>query len=117
MDLELSLQHDPALCGLALYRHDFGFTGGYTYLHRPTPLFYYIDADTSHPWTDFAGDTRMANTVLTRASFRDEVPAAYAELRCEGSGAGRVCLYRRPGGCAPGPSPFSIQSVLRRLDQ
>jgi hypothetical protein len=117
MDLELSLQHDPALCGLALYRHDFGYTGGYTYLHRPTPLYYYVDGDTNHPWSDFAGDTRMANTVMTRAFFRPQVPAQYTELRCEGAGILRVCLYRRPGGCASGPSPFAIQTVLRRLDQ
>jgi len=55
--------------------------------------------------------------VMTRAFFRPQVPAQYTELRCEGAGILRVCLYRRPGGCASGPSPFAIQTVLRRLDQ
>lgn len=117
LNLEASLRTDPALCGLALYRYDFGYTGGYTWLHRATPLYYFIDQDTGQPWTDVVASQPVANVILARTLFESEIPRAYRPLRCEGAGAMRVCLYERPGGCSKGPSPFAIQSVLRRLDQ
>ncbi|HTK35347.1 MAG TPA: hypothetical protein VL358_08700 [Caulobacteraceae bacterium] len=117
MDAYAKLRGDPALCGLAVYRHDYSVTGGYAYLHRAVPMMYFTTEDTPQPSLDLAQAAGAVNTVLTAPQHASELPPAFAEAGCEGEGGGRVCLYRRPGPCAAGNSRFAINTVLRRLDQ
>lgn len=118
MDLYSRLRTDPALCGVAVYRHDFSVTGGYAYLHRPVPLLYFADLDRAHPAARaLAAHQGAINTVMTTPDHAAEVPAAYALDACEGRGRWRVCLYRRPGACSRPAPDFAMSAVLARIDE
>ena len=117
MDLYARLRGDPALCGLAVYRHDFSTTGGYAYLHRATPMAYIADEDSARPSADLARSAAGFNTVMTAATHASELPSQYRALACEGRGGARICVYRRPGACRDAASHFAINAVLQRLDQ
>jgi GPI mannosyltransferase 3 len=117
MDLYTRLRGDPALCGLAVYRHDFPTTGGYTYLHRATPMLYFTGEDPVHPWAGLAQSAGGFNTIMTPAVYAAELPGQFKTLACEGRGAKRVCLYRRPGACTAADPHFAINTVLQRIDQ
>jgi len=88
------LAHGPAVCGLGLYGldgEDWGQYGGYTYFHRPGPMYWPKDEaelDTFAPGFD---------TLVYR-----KVPPeglGFTPQRCFGP----VCVARRSGGCAPLP--------------
>lgn len=115
MQLATQLRADPALCGLAVYRHDWSMTGGYAYLHRNTPMLLFYDS--RHPAADLAATTDGFNTIMTSPDRAPELPAAFAPLACEGRGPWRMCLYRRPGPCTAGAQNFEISTVLRRIGQ
>ncbi len=101
--------HGPALCGLGLYGlygEDWVNYGGYTYLHRPVPMYWPRD------------DAELA----TFAAGFDTL--VYTKAPPEGSGFtlqqcfGTVCVARRSGGCASLPMmamPFP-DSVPRPFD-
>jgi hypothetical protein len=116
MQLYTRLRNDPALCGVAIYRHDWSVTGGYAYLHRATPMFLFDDKD-GHVAAQLAASAPAFNTVLTAPGLAREIPAAFASIGCEDGAPERLCLYRRPGPCASGPNRFEINKVLRRIDQ
>jgi len=117
LQLYARLRNDPAFCGLAVYRHNWSVTGGYAYLHRATPMFLFYDNDEGRPATNLAASAAAFNTILTTPAHTPELPAAFATAGCEGSGAHRVCLYRRPGACAPVAAPFAINTVLTRINE
>jgi len=84
----------PAPCGIGLYGlggNDWAYSGGYTYFHRPLPMYWPKDA---------------AALAAYAAGFDTLV---YTEPPPEGLGFtrkkcfGRVCVARRSGGCAPLP--------------
>ena len=84
----------PTLCGVGLYgRNAWVRYGGYTYLHRPLPMF----------WPDSAAALTAAapafNTLLYDSQERGLPPPptslGYEPVRCFGS----ICVARRSGGC------------------
>jgi hypothetical protein len=74
----------PDVCGLLTLGLRAGFTGGFSYFHRPVPLLY------RHQLCD---DTRYANYLIARAD--GPVPKEYHLLKRRGSEA----LFRRDGQC------------------
>jgi hypothetical protein len=119
MDAFSRLRADPATCGVAVYRHDFSITGGYAYLHRPVPILYFADEDSARSAADLAANVGAVNSVLTTPDHAAELPAAFRQTSCEGKGRLRVCLYRRPGGCAAtsASASFAMSTVLARRDE
>ena len=87
----------PALCGLGLYGNTPGFDwtvyGGYTYLHRPVPIYSPRDA------VDLAATVPAFDTLLYTAAPPPEL--GFATLAC----FGKTCVARRPGGCTARPIP------------
>lgn len=84
----------PAICGVGLYGDEAWVRyGGYSYLHRPVPLFWPKDE------AALAATVAGFDTLVT-----DHPPPAalgFATLRCFGD----ICVARRPGGCEPQPAP------------
>jgi len=88
--------HRPAPCGIGLYGlagADWRVYGGYTYFHRPAPMYWPEDE---------------AALIDTAAGFDTllytQPPAStlgFATLRC----IGEVCVAHRPGGCRSIPVP------------
>ncbi|WP_419827759.1 hypothetical protein [Sphingomonas sp.] len=102
-------------CGVALLGRDWTDSGGYTYLHRPVPL--YIPDDGSVPpasWIARAG--AGFDLIVAPARLGSALPSDYRRTTC--FGAGQACLYRRSGGCdARAASGSAINWVLIRLDR
>jgi hypothetical protein len=81
----------PDVCGIGMYGPGpdaWVPYGGYTYLHQNVTLFWPADEGA------FTEDTPAFNTLLTEAT---PPSAAYTRQACFGT----VCVYRRPGPCAP----------------
>lgn len=92
------------LCGLAYYDQQIFFTGGYTYMHRPAPL-YALD----RPSGAEGKFSNKYNYILFRARYRNEVDDAFKTLRCVktsdwGDESG-WCVARRPGPCLANAAP------------
>lgn len=119
MDAYSRLRADPATCGVAVYRHHFSTTGGYAYLHRAVPILYFADEDRAPAAAGLAASAGAVDSVLTTPDHASELPAVFREASCEGAGAQRVCLYRRPGGCVatPDSARYGMSAVLARTDQ
>jgi hypothetical protein len=88
------LAHGPAVCGLGLYGldgTDWAHYGGYTYFHRPVPMYWPKDEaelDTFAPGFDTLVYIKVPPEGL-----------GFTSQRC----FGRVCVVRRSGGCASLP--------------
>jgi len=117
MQLYTRLRDDPALCGLAVYRHHWAITGGYAYLHRATPMLLFEDQDVGRPAANLAANTPAFNTIMADPAYAPQLPAGFGEIGCEGRESDRMCLYRRPGACMVSASPFDANNMLQRLDQ
>jgi phosphatidylinositol glycan class B len=117
LDAFSRVREDPSVCGVAVYRHDFTITGGYAYLHRATPILYFTDDDAGSARDHLSRSSGAFNVVMAHADHGADMPAGYAEDGCEGRGAKRVCLYRRPGTCMGSAPRYAINTVLRRIDQ
>jgi phosphatidylinositol glycan class B len=100
--------HRPAPCGIGLYGLagiDWKDYGGYTYFHRPAPMYWPEDE---------------AGLIATGAGFdtllytRPPPPSlGFTTLRC----IGEVCVAHRPGGCwsipvSPLPMPTALLETL-----
>src|SRR5436190_2272178 len=86
----------PAFCGLGLYGEtglDWARYGGYTYLHRPVPMYWPEDA------AELAATAPAFDTLLYTAA----PPAAlgYETTAC----FGKTCVARRQGRCVARPMP------------
>lgn len=111
-----SLHTDGAACGVALYGRHWSETGGYSYLHRPLPL-YVIDDQK-------AGPLRAAqpayNIIFAPRHAALDIPAIYKRDRCFAAANGPgddICLYRRPGSCAPAVgADYEFNAWLKRND-
>jgi hypothetical protein len=104
--------HGPAICGLGLYGldgKDWGNYGGYTYLHRPVPMYW--------PKDEAEFDTLSAAFDTLVYIKAPPEGLGFTSQRC----FGQVCVARRPGGCAshpmlamPFPSPVPRPRVGSR---
>lgn len=84
----------PMPCGIALYGGDgWDRFGGYTYLHRPVPMFWPKDA------AALAASAGAFDTLLYQQAVPPEL--GFATLRC----FGETCLARRAGRCEARPMP------------
>ncbi len=117
MDLFARERSDPALCGLAIYRHDFSVTGGYAYLHRPVPILLFNDEANPAPQADLARAAGEFNIVMVDPERVREIPAAFKQLDCETIGKQSLCLYRRPGTCIAPERRYLMNAVLQRFDR
>ena len=94
----------PQLCGIGLYGldgHDWAWYGGYSYLHRPVPMYWPKDA------AELRGTVRGFDTLL----YREAAPPpelGFTTERC----FGRICLARRPG---PRPGAKTTPRVVPAL--
>jgi hypothetical protein len=116
------LRDDPSACGLAIDHYRWTITGGYSYLHRPIPIYYFADEDPANSKMALAANANAFNTVMIPAPLAGQLPSRFQPLDCWGDGAtsgndARLCLYRRPGSCTDGDGRFQLNKALVRLDQ
>ena len=105
------LAHEPDLCGVLFYNHDWASTGGYAHLHRNVPIFA----------LEGAQDTAQQSTaafnaiILTRGSLDDFMPQ-YTLQECSGDDDDDVCILKRDGVCTRAPD-LEVNAMLRRLGE
>jgi GPI mannosyltransferase 3 len=98
------VEHGRAPCGIGLYGlggNDWAAYGGYTYFHRPAPMYWPKDE------ASLIANSDGFDTLL----YTQPPPAAlgFTTLRC----IGEVCVARRPGGCRSIPiKSIPIPDVL-----
>jgi GPI mannosyltransferase 3 len=96
--------HRPAPCGIGLYGlngEDWGIYGGYTYFHRPSPMY----------WPKDKAALIAAADGFDTLLYTQSPPATlgFTTLRC----IGEVCVAHRPGGCRSIPiTPIPIPDEL-----
>jgi hypothetical protein len=99
--------HGPAPCGIGLYGlhgDDWGVYGGYTYFHRPAPMYWPEDE------TALTGAADAFNAVL----YTKPLPPAlgFTTRQC----IGEVCIAQRAGGCRTVPmTPLPLPEPLVKL--
>ena len=106
---------DAKACGLAVVSTDGSAQGGYSYLHRPLPL-YMLDIEASAKL--LARTAPAFNRVLLAQAREDRLPAEYTRQFCGPTwpDGRQVCLYARPGGCIPrAAQEFDINRLDRRV--
>jgi phosphatidylinositol glycan class B len=99
--------HKAAPCGIGLYGlagEDWGLYGGYTYLHRPAPMYWPKDE------TALIAASPGFDTLLYTRPPPESL--GFTTLRC----LGEVCISQRPGGCRSMPeSPLPLPNALAGL--
>jgi len=100
----VALRHDGATCGVALWRVWWASSGGYTYLHRPVPI--YLPDRQPDPRGALVAHQATFNTILASSRLTAPLPDAYRPVQCFGPqglyGDDGVCIWRRVGGCDRG---------------
>jgi GPI mannosyltransferase 3 len=97
------LSLDQQACGVAVVKLPWWDTGGYTYLHRPIPIFLF-------------SNTRDADSVAQTfnrlvAPESTVVPAqGYSLFSCRDG----VCVYGREGSCQAGATEYQINELLKQ---
>jgi hypothetical protein len=97
------LSEDTKACGVGVLDVNWWDTGGYTYLHRPIPIFLFPnvrDADSLVP---------AFNRMVAPESTAAPLPG-YAPSRCQNG----VCVYRREGWCQSGGTAYQINEILKK---
>jgi hypothetical protein len=106
------LAHQPDLCGVLFYDHDWASTGGYAHLHRNVPVF---ALENDHDGAQQATSAFNA-IVLTRASLDDFAPQ-FTLQECSGDeGDDDLCIMKREGTCTPAPD-LEVNAMLRRIGE
>ncbi len=93
LSAQLQLSHMPGICGVG-FDTRIAWTGGYTYLHQPVPLYAFNPG--------LSGDAiKAANVLVAAPSFPLGRSAAslYRRQQCFKD----RCIFQRPGGCEPLP--------------
>jgi phosphatidylinositol glycan class B len=98
------LSQDQSACGLAVLDIDWWDTGGYTYLHRPIPLFFLVNP------ADAATVAESFNRIVQPQSDSLPLPGYVASSCRDG-----ICVYRRQGLCQSGGSEFEINQYLTQV--
>jgi hypothetical protein len=98
-----SLSEDRQACGVAVLQVNWWDTGGYTYLHRPIPVFFYTRS------SDVSGLEAFNRVVSSEAT---PPLRGYTLAECRDG----VCIYQRQGGCemASGSAQYEFSEVLKR---
>jgi phosphatidylinositol glycan class B len=111
IEASFKLAHQPDLCGVLFYNHDWASTGGYAHLHRNVPLFA-LEKDQETAQQSTAAFNAI---VLSRESLDDFTPQ-YDLTGCSGAEDDEVCIMVRAGGCTPAPD-LEVNAMLRRLGE
>lgn len=82
----------PNVCGIGLYRIGTYESGGYSYLHRPIPMFW---SDSSVNPDKVFEDQAGFNLFMAPQLDKKRIPAPYVKESCYY----KTCIYIRPGGC------------------
>ncbi|HKQ45594.1 MAG TPA: hypothetical protein VJS47_09390 [Rhizomicrobium sp.] len=93
---ELKLSRMPGVCGVG-FDAIFAWTGGYTYLHRPIPIYDFLNADRL---TEITGAANVLVADKTSPTLTDPY-SPYRRQQC----FGQKCIYLRPGRCEALPRP------------
>jgi phosphatidylinositol glycan class B len=111
IEASFRLAHQPDLCGVLFYNHDWASTGGYAHLHRNVPMFALADdQDTARRST-----AAFNAIVLTRESLDDFTPQ-YTLQECSGDEDDDICIMKREGACKRAPE-LEVNAMLRRLGE
>jgi len=97
------LSQDRGACGLAILNINWWDTGGYTYLHRPIPIFYLPDAEVG------SSISQSFNRLVTPKTGDVPLPGFHVSSCQDG-----VCVYQREGLCQNAGSEFEMNEYLRR---
>jgi hypothetical protein len=117
LQMVLEMSRKPELCGIGFANMSPYSTGGYTFLHRPVPL--YFDGNDLNRADNFAAVAGAYNALVVRRDTLDYfagVPAYrdYALDHC----AENHCLLIRPGACSdarpPRPAVGALNTALPR---
>lgn len=100
------LSHEPAVCGVGIYRAMWWESGGYTHLHRDVPI---IPVESA---AQFAQDAPSINALIAPAAS-PSLPARFVKSQCWQG----VCLYERPGTCTSPAADEELNAYLRRIQQ
>lgn len=110
-----SLRQDPQACGLALVDTSFTDIPGRSHLPASLPMVQIARSDprTTRPEAEFRALAPAFNRVLARADT--DLPG-YRRTVCANDSYDRLCLWARPGGCAPRPDAagWDVQQAMRR---
>jgi GPI mannosyltransferase 3 len=100
------LSVDSQACGVAVFKVNWWETGGYTYLHRPIPIFFFdrlTEADSA---------AQAFNRIVAPESTA--VPLqSYIQSNCRDG----VCVYRREGSCQIGGAEYESNEYLKGRNQ
>jgi phosphatidylinositol glycan class B len=99
------LSLDSQACGVAVVKVHWWDTGGYTYLHRPIPIFIFSNI------SDAESVTQTFNRVVAPESTGVPVQG-YSPFSCRDG----VCVYRREGSCQAGGAEYQINEILKQED-
>lgn len=108
------LSRDDSLCGVALYKNMWTWSGGYAYLHRNVPIYML---------TEEAEVEKLAPTFNAMVTYEPlpETHDGFEVVQCweskKQSRPLRICLYKRPGGCTDGDSKYETNEILKRIGQ
>ena len=98
----------PAFCGLGLYGaegRDWVMYGGYSYVHRPVPMYWPEDE------AELAAASPAFDTLLYTVPPAPQL--GFETVAC----FGETCVARRPGGCIAQPMPpMPFPEALRGLE-
>lgn len=87
-----AISETPNVCGILLYEHSWGATGGYTYLHRNVPLYSTVLS------IDSVKRVKSAfNFVILRSESVSSLQPDFTLQSCNDAG---VCVMTRPGPCS-----------------
>lgn len=100
----LWLYDQKDLCGLGYYDKNIFFTGGYTYLHRPVPMY-----AVNRPGGGEGEYIKKFNYIIFEARYIYEIDNSFKLLRCrkadDQTDFDALCIARRPGPCLPHAAP------------
>lgn len=105
------IRETPRYCGVAIFGFDWTGSGGYAYLHRPVPLFWYGPAEQA----ELRQDSSQFNALVVPETVR--IPKFTRDRCWAGTQGGGVCILNRPGHCAKASSPNEINRKLIRIDR
>jgi phosphatidylinositol glycan class B len=100
------LSEDPQACGVAVFKVHWWDTGGYTYLHRPIPIFFFAS------FNDADSVAQTFNRIVAPESTA--VPLkGYTPSSCRDG----VCVYQREGFCQAGGEEYEVNEYLKQTNQ
>lgn len=126
------VEKQPQACGVALYGLPFSGTGGYTYLHRPIPIYQFdthlLSLPAARVATELKRSSSAFNFLIASADVAKNVPAGYRRINCWSQPRGiserlpaanrTLCVYERAGGCTRDTDErYEINRLLIRIDQ